>query len=266
MITARRLLRDRSRSLRWWALGAVALVVSTTALYPTVEGNESFEQLADDLPEAVISLFGIDSAIGLTSAPGYLHARLFSTLLPVVLLIFGIGLGTRALAGAEEDGTLELTLAQPITRRRLAAERYAAAAVLIVALTAATTVVLAASAAAAGALTGVSLPGLIVACAAAGALALLHASIAFAVGAATGRRAVALGAATTIAVAGYLLHGLLGVTDSLDPLRFVTPWHWYLGRNMLAHGPALDALAVPLVASGLLMLVGVASFERRDLR
>lgn len=55
-------------------------------------------------------MLGIDDVIGLTSAAGYLHARLFSTILPVVLLVFGIGLGTRALAGAEEDGTLELTL------------------------------------------------------------------------------------------------------------------------------------------------------------
>ncbi|MGH9189387.1 MAG: ABC transporter permease subunit [Acidimicrobiales bacterium] len=266
MIAARRLLLDRARSLRWWVLGAVALVVSTTALYPTVEGNESFEQLADDLPEAVVSLFGIDSAIGLTSAPGYLQARLFSTLLPVVLVIFGIGLGTRAVAGGEEDGTLELTLAQPISRRRLVTERYASSAVLIGVLTTVTTVVLVVSAAAVGALDGVSVPGLVVACAAGGALALLHMSIAFAAGGATGRRAVAVGVASTVAVAGYLLHGLLGVTDALHALRFATPWHWYLGRNMLAHGPAFDALAAPLVVSGLLMLFGISCFDRRDLR
>ena len=266
MIAARRLVRDRSRSLLWWALGVGALVVSTTALYPTVEGNESLEQLAQDLPAPVVSMLGIDEVIGLTSAAGYLHARLFSSILPVVLLVFGIGLGTRALAGAEEDGTLELTLAQPITRRRLATERYSAAAGLIVSLTVVAAVVLVVSAAAAGALSGVSMTGLVAACAAAGSLAVLHASIAFAAGAATGRRAIAVGTATTIAAAGYLVHGLLGVTDVLEPLRFVTPWHWYLARNMLAHGPALGAVAVPLGVSGLLFLAGLARFERRDLR
>ena len=252
--------------MRWWVLGAIALVLSTTALYPTVEGNASFEELADDLPEAVVSLFGIDASIGITSAPGYLHARLFSTLLPVVLIIFAIGLATRALAGAEEEGTLELTLAQPITRPRLAGERYAAVVVLVTTLTVVVTVVLVGSAALAGALTGVSMAGLVAACAAAGSLALLHASIAFAVGATTGRRPLALGVATAVALGGYLVHGLLGVTDVIDAVRFVTPWHWYLGRNMLAEGPALDAVALPLAVSFMLLVSGLVAFDRRDLR
>lgn len=127
-------------------------------------------------------------------------------------------------------------------------------------------VVLVVSAAAAGALSGMSMTGLVTACAAAGSLAVLHASIAFAAGAATGRRAIALGTATTIAAAGYLVHGLLGVTDIMEPLRFLSPWHWYLGRKMLAHGPALGAVAVPLGMSGLLFLAGLVRFERRDLR
>jgi ABC-2 type transport system permease protein len=266
VIIARRFLHDRARSLRWWTLGVVALVMSTTALYPTIEGNESFEQLADDLPQAVVSAFGIDPTIGLTSAPGYLHARLFSTLLPVVLLIFGIGLGTRAVAGAEEDGTLELTLAQPVTRRRLAIERYAAIVALLAGLTVGASLVLVGSAAVVGALDNVSVPGLLTACGAAGSLALLHATIAFAVGAITGRRALALGAATTVAVAGYLVHGLLGVTDALHPLRFATPWHWYLGQNMLARGPAIGAVALPLAVSVILVVLSTPCFVKRDLR
>ena len=266
MIAARRFLRDRARSSRRWTFGVTALVVSTTALYPTVKGNESFEQLADDLPQAVLSAFGIDSSIGLTTAPGYLHARLFSTLLPVVLLIFGIALGTRGIAGAEEDGTLELALAQPITRHRLVLERYASIVGLITAVTSGAAVVLAGSAAVFGALDGVSVPGLLVACAGAGALALLHASIAFAVGAVSGRRALASAVATTVAVAGYLLHGLLGVTEAVHPLRFVIPWHWYLGQNMLAHGPAVGAVALPLVVSGVLVAASTSGFARRDLR
>jgi ABC-2 type transport system permease protein len=243
-----------------------ALILSTTALYPTVKGNESFEQLANELPRAIVSAFGIDSSIGLTSAPGYLHARLFSTVLPVVLLIFGIGLGTRAIAGAEEDGTLELTLAQPITRRRLITERYASIAGLIAAITTAAAIVVVGSAAAFGALGAVSVPGLLVACAAAGALALLHASIAFAVGAVSGRRALALGIATTVAVAGYLVHGLLGVTDALRPIQFTTPWHWYLGQNMLAHGPTVEAVALPLALSMALVAISTPRFVKRDLR
>lgn len=36
--------------------------------------------------------------------------------------------------------------------------------------------------------------------------------------------------------------------------------------TLLAHGPAFNALATPLLVSGLLVLVGIALLERRDLR
>ena len=266
MIVARRLVGDRLRSLRWWTLGLAVLVLSTVAFYPTIEGNASFEQLVEDVPEAVASLFALDTGIGITSAPGYLHARLFSGLLPVVLIIFAIGIGARAVAGAEEDGTLELTLARPVSRLRLALERYAATAALVTALTVLTTLMVTASAAPLGALRGVSLTGLIAECVGAGCLALLHGTVAYSLGAAIGRRAVAVAVATTVAVAGFLLNGLLGLSDALEPARVAVPWHWYLSKNMLAEGPAPEAILAPLAMSALLVLAGVARFVRRDLR
>jgi ABC-2 type transport system permease protein len=96
------MLRDRRRSLLWWSAGMVGLVLFTVALFPTVEGQESFEELADQLPEAMRSLFGFDGGVPLTSAPGYLHSRLFASLLPLVLLVFGIGPGPGPSPGAKK--------------------------------------------------------------------------------------------------------------------------------------------------------------------
>jgi ABC-2 type transport system permease protein len=211
-------------------------------------------------------MFGIDDVIPITSAAGYLHGRLFSTFLPLLLLIFGIGLGAGAVAGSEQDGTLELLLANPVTRRRVATERYAATLALLAALTVVFVLVLLGAGAAFGALEGVSLVGLVAASAGAFCLAALHTTIAFTVGAVSGRRPHALGVATAIAVAGYLVQGLLGISEALRPLRFAVPWHWYLGRNMLAQGIAPDAIAVPLGLSIALFALGIAGFARRDLR
>ena len=266
MIVATRMLRDRRRSLLGWSAGIVGLVLFTVALFPTIEGQESFEELAGQLPEAMRSLFGIDGAVPLTSAPGYLHSRLFASLLPLVLLVFGIGVGASSIAGSEEEGTLELLLANPITRGAVAAQRYLALVAMLGGLTLVFAVSLVVLALPFGALGGVSLPGLAGATAGAFGLALLHASVSFAVGAATGRRAWALAAATTLAVAGYLLQGVLGLSEAIQTLRFVTPWHWYLGRNMLAEGVAPDAVAVPLVLAAGLYVAGAVAFERRDLR
>jgi ABC-2 type transport system permease protein len=71
--------------------------------------------------------------------------------------------------------------------------------------------------------------------------------------------------ATAVAVAGYLVQSLLSLTDALRPLRLVTPWHWYLDRNMLAEGPSAAAIVLPLLVSLPLFLAGWAAFRRRDL-
>ena len=266
MIVAARLVRDRRRSLLWWAVGLVGLVLLTVSLYPSVRGQASFEELANELPEALRSMFGIDEAVPLTSAPGYLQGRLFASMLPLVLLVFGIGLGARVIAGSEQDGTLELLLANPVTRRTVVVERYLALVGMIGALTAVFAVALLVLGVPFGALEEVSLVGLTGATAGVFGITLLHATIAFAVGAGTGRRAWASAVATTLAVVGYLFQGLLGLTDALRPVRFVLPWHWYMGRNMLAQGVAPDAIAVPLVLSAVIFVAGAGAFLRRDLR
>jgi ABC-2 type transport system permease protein len=266
VIVAIRLLRDRRRSTLWWALGLVALVLFTVSLYPSVRGQASFDELIANLPEGVKVVIGYQAGLPLTSAPGYLQGRLFSTLAPVVMVVFGIGAGARAIGGSEEAGRLEPLLANPVSRTRVLFERYLATVALLFVLAAVFTAALLTLSAPVGALEGVSIAGLVGACAGVFGLALLHGTLAFAVGAATGRRTTATAVATTVAVAGYLVQSLLALTDVLRPLRFLTPWHWYLERNMLVDGPAPGAVVIPILGSVLLLLIGWAVFVRRDLR
>ena len=267
MIVATRLLRDRVWSLLWWSVGMIGLVLLTTAFYPAVKKEgAALNELVQNLPDSVKALMAYDERIPLTSPAGYLNARLFAILAPVLVLVFAIGLGAQAIGGFEEAGLMEPLLANPITRGRVALERYAASVALLVSIVAVLAVASVALAAPFGALEGVSIAGLVGACAAVGCLALLHGSIAFAVGAARGRRAPAIAAAAVIAVTGYLIQSLQSVTDVLDAFRFVNPWHWYLKRNMLVDGVPPEALIGPLAVSAVLFAVGWFVFRRRDLR
>jgi ABC-2 type transport system permease protein len=266
MTVALRMIRDRRRSTLWWLAGLLALVAFTVALYPSVKGQAEFEDLMANLPAAIRSMIGYDTAIPLTSPSGYLHARMFSTVAPVLLLVFGIGIGAQAIGGLEEAGHLEPLLANPVTRTRVAVERYLAGVALLALLIAVFAAATFGLAATVDALTGVRATGLLGASAAAGGLALLHQSLAFAVGAGSGRRGPAVGVAAALAVGGYLVYSLLSLVDALAPLRYATPWYWYLQRNMLAQGVAPAAIAVPVIMSALLFAVGVVLFRRRDLR
>lgn len=258
-------LRDTRRSTVWWALGMVALVGFTVAFYPSVQGDASFDQVFDDLPDAVRALVGAQEGVPLTSPPGYLHGRLFSVMVPVLLVTLGIGLGARAIGGSEADGTLELVVAHPVTRSRVVAERFGAVVTVLATVSATLTVTLLALAPLVGLLDGVTVGRLLAANGAAFCLALLHTAVAFAVGCATGRSAPSVAVATSAAAGGYLLQSLAAITGGSPVVQALSPWHWYLDRNILVDGIPAVAVVGPLALAALLFTAAVWMFNRRDL-
>jgi ABC-2 type transport system permease protein len=89
-------------------------------------------------------------------------------------------------------------------------------------------------------------------------------TIALAIGAITGRRAIALGAAADVAVLSFLFNAI-GPTISAGWMTAVSPFSWYLEHEPLTNGfdwPRLLLLAiVPIVFA----VAGLVRFDRRDL-
>jgi beta-exotoxin I transport system permease protein len=264
MTVLARFVRDRRRATVWWLLAVAGLVTFTAAFYPSLEGNQAADDVVKDLPESVRRLFGLEEGVSISSAPGYLNARLYSSLLPIALLIFGVTLGTQAIGGDEEDGALELLLSTPLARLRLSFERYIAVTALLGALSLGTALTVVLTGFVVGLFDGVSSTGFIGVSVAVFLLALLHASVAFAIGAATGRKDAAYTSAAAIAVSGYMLYGV-AQSSSFEQLGWISPWHWYLDRNMLVHGLSLWPLVLPLVCIPPIVMVGVKIFLGRDL-
>ena len=261
-----RFVRDRRRSLLGWSVAAALLVVMTVAFYPTIREQPSIEEVARNLPEAMKATFGISDTVPLTSPEGYLQGRMFSLTMPLALVIFGIAVGARAIGGSEEDGDLELLLAQPVTRVRVVVERFAAVSLLTTALGVVFSIALFGLAPLFGATKGLRPLWVAAACAGAIALGLLHASIAFAAGAVRGTRSAGLGAGTAVALGGYVLQGLLAAAGASESAWMASPWQWYLRTNMLVEGPDLVAFALPLTVVMAALSASVGVFTRRDLR
>jgi ABC-2 type transport system permease protein len=96
-------------------------------------------------------------------------------------------------------------------------------------------------------------------------LALLYGSLALAVGAASGRRGLALAVAGAAAVAAYLANVLGSLVPALAPLRQASPLYQYAAVDPLRHGLTF-AHATPLALSAaVLIAAAVAAFTRRDL-
>jgi ABC-2 type transport system permease protein len=250
---------DARRALLGWVLAISAVAALYAAFWPTVN-TPAMQQALGNYPEGLLEAFNYTD---LTSPAGYLASSVYGLLVPLLVAVLAIALGTRAVAGEEEAGTLELVLAHPVGRTRLALQRFAA---LAAALTLVGVVLWLAMLAVAGPaeLEGVTAAEL---AAASTQLVLFGAclgALAFAVGAATGRKALTLGASAGVAVLAYLANGVLPQVQGLAWTRELSPWHWYLGgeplTNGLQAGDALLLLAVTLV----LVAAGSWRFTRRD--
>lgn len=257
-----RALHVRRRSIVGWAIGVAALSAMVIAFWPMVPDAPELEQLVEQMPEGMRAAFGMAEIDDLFSPTGYLDSQLFAMMSPLVLLIFGVGAGAQAIAGDEDRGTLELVLAQPLSRTRIVLERAAAIGLLVLLLVAIHWVVLAV----AGLLVDLRPPsgGLIAVHVSLLLLVLLFAALALAVGAATGRRGLAIGVSAAVGVVAYMLDSFGPLVDQLEPLRPLSPFYLYRGADPLSQG--LDPLhAGVLAATTLIVLaVGVWVFERRD--
>lgn len=254
-------LRDRRRSLFSWAVGLVGLTAVTVGFWPTVEeSGAELNRLIEDLPPAFRNLAGGD--LDLTSPAGYLNGRVFSFLGPILFLVFAMAFGARTIAGEEQDGSLELVLARPIPRWRVVAEKFGALTVATVLLG----VVLWGSLALGALPVGLEIgPGPL----AAGTLmvvllGLLFGALALLLGALTGRRGLAIGITTAVAVGTYLLDLYASISEAVEPFRGLSPFHYYDAAQPLRNG--IDPLHVAFLVVVTVFLAGFSllAFERRD--
>lgn len=257
-------LLDLRRSLAWWSLGLVGMVALEISVYPTVRDDSGFSELTENYPEFFKELFSFGgSEFDFTSAAGYLGIELFSLIIPLLLIIAAVATGARAIAGEEEQGTLDLLLSLPITRRRVAAEKLAAMALEVVALGVVLLIALWIGVRAVD--MTVSLAHLAAGVIGAAALAVGFGAIALLVGAATGSRSAAIGVASALAVASYLVNSLAGLVSQLEPVQRLTPFYHYTAPDSLRDGiswPHLGALVLVIVVASAAALLLV---DRRDL-
>src|SRR5262249_54091184 len=101
---SRRGVADHRKALAGGCVRAAACVTLIAADDPSLAAPGSLDKLVESYPDVLKSLFGISGGGSLGSGAGFLDAELFSFMLPLLVLVLGIGSGARAFAGEEDAG------------------------------------------------------------------------------------------------------------------------------------------------------------------
>ena len=260
----RRDLADHRRALIGCTVGALLLAAMYILFYPTIKSSGAgVQQLLDTMPKAFRDAF-IGAGVDYLSPSGYLGTELFSIIVPALLLVMGVLAGGRALAGEEQNGTIDLLLSTPVRRSRLALEKACGALIPLFVVAAATWVLIAVVGPSQG--LSVHLGRLAVALLAVALMAAGFAMLAFLVSSATGSVGVGGGIAAALAVALYALDIIGALVPALTGFaNAVSPFHWDGGSGALANGVTWSGLLLLLVCPVVLLSLSILAYQRRDL-
>jgi ABC-2 type transport system permease protein len=257
-------LRLARSNLLGFGLGLALLTFTSVLFLPSLKENGAqLQQLLDSMPKAFLAAFGVKDAVDMLSPEGFLQGRLFGLMVPLLLIIQGIGIGAATLAGEEERGQLELIASHPVARTRLYLQKLG---VLLVALLFSSLMLfLSLWIGLQVVKIGVASSKILAACLGSFLLGGTFGSLALALGAWTGRRSLALGLASALALAAYLWNALTPLSQGLIGYQKFSPFFMGVGyepiRNGLEWGYAFTLLALALLVLGL----GLYRFTQRDL-
>lgn len=253
-------LREGWRGLIAWSLGIAAVLGIYLPIFPSLQTPE-LQRLIEGLPAELATVLGFDQV---ATGSGYTQATFFDLLGFALAAIACISWGAASVAGSEESGSLELTLAHAVSRVRYVSESAAALVGKTLVLGAVAFLLI----------LGINGPAeldlspanLLAATLAWAGLSALCGAIALVVGAAFGRRSWALGAGAGAAALGYVLQAAGSTSDSFEQASAFSPFRWAFGNDPLAEGFDWAGLGLLWGVTSALVVLASWILGRRDLR
>jgi ABC-2 type transport system permease protein len=259
----RRELRAHWKSLAFWCLGMVLLMVSGMAKFETLNGTgQGAKELLDQLPRTLQVVFGL-SGFDVTTVRGYYGVMFFYVAL--MATVHAVLLGTSVIAGEEVDHTAEFLLVRPVSRRRVVAAKmlYGLTAIVVLNLVTAASSVYSVNAVGGAGSSGsylwLLLLGLLF-------LQTLFFLVGTCVAGVSHRPRSAGSIATTVLLVTYLFSILVDLNASLEPLKYFSPFRYFDAHDIIG----LGRLNLGYVALTAVLIAGLAGltyrgYERRDL-
>ncbi len=246
-----------------WGVSLALLAGLMTLFYDTIaEQKDNYMKLMTGYPKEMLAFFSTGSVMEMFTPSGYLNLEFFSYM-TIVIGIFVVMAGAGLLAGDEENGTLDLILAHPVSRSVLFAGRLAAFLLATIAILALTWIGFAV--AVPGTMMDITLGELALPLVSLFGILILFGSLALLLSMLLPSQRLAAMTSGIVLVASYFINAMSKLDDRLEPVAKLLPFRYYRG------GLAIDEMnwgqwGIMLAVSAAFVLLAWWRFERRDIR
>lgn len=254
-------IRARRGAIIGWSLGLGFFSLMYMSFYPA---------LPPELLNFPIEEIEIYAAMGVTTMAtfeGYMRSTVFN-FLPLLAGIFGITVGIGALAGEEDQGTLELLASLPLWRAQIVVVKTIglAVSVFLVVLVVGVGMVVAFLAIEGQFETSVTASDLFFVSVSHWLITFVFITMSLFLGAFLPNRRTSLSAAFAILVLAFFGNNLAGLIPSLEPYQPLTPFYYFnnIVEILVGEAAGRDALVLLVMSAGFLLLA-LVSFQKRDL-
>jgi ABC-2 type transport system permease protein len=240
-------------------------MVISLIFYPTFRDQATqINQALGHLPPAAKSLFAGNTNASFTTPEDFLSGRVFYLMLPLLLSVVSILIGSSLISKEESAGTIEHLLARPVSRGALLTAKAVAGLVILAVI--GVVALITALIVGASVHIGVPIVNIEVATLFAAILSLLFGTLAFMINALShAARAASAGIAAFVALGSYIVVSLANAVDWLGwPAKFL-PHNYYRPSDILYGNYGWQNASWFLLLTALMAIVAWRGFRRRDI-
>ncbi|MFA6587955.1 MAG: ABC transporter permease subunit [Patescibacteria group bacterium] len=111
-----RFLKDKWKSILVYVIAGIGFMWMYVGMFPSIQKQAgNYADIAKAFPEAMLKAFGIQN-FSISHLENFLSIEHFSLIWPLMLILLVTAFAANAIAAEVEKGTIELTLARPVSR------------------------------------------------------------------------------------------------------------------------------------------------------
>lgn len=257
-------LKGNAKSFLIWTVCIISILIMFMAMYPSfAQQGSSLDQMLSGFSPELLKMFSFDS-LNFTVGLDY-YAYMFQYILLAVMIQFLI-LGANLISREEDAGTINFLYAKPLSRSTIVTTKFltglAYAVIFFVVYSASACAVLAAVDAA-----PVNLGAVLLLSCALLLTQMMMLGLGLLVSMFLTKTRTVMSVSIGVVLLLYVLSMVVNLNDSLDTLRYFTPFQYFDART-IAHSSSIDGLYIllPLGAALAGYALSLLIYNRRDLK